>query len=287
MHDRCEVFELTLTLARKTSYQLTAIEPEYAREEDFAASARFSTRRVLKMQANNAGAVRRKSAKGIRRVLDNLARFPIRTGQSVARLLDPAYRLERQAHRKAAKLLSFERRRELATVPGMSSTHECELLFYLANTAPSGGTIVEIGAWKGKSAAWLIEGSTLRSDPLDLVSIDPHQLGSWEEFSETVRRFELERRGLRVLRTGSDVAAKNWNAPISLLWIDGDHDYEPVLRDIDGFAPHVLPGGFVVFDDATTGDCPGVPRAIADRMTNNPQFRHAGAIRHLELFQRL
>ena len=81
-------------------------------------------------------------------------------------------------------------------------------------------------------------------------------------------------------------AGKNWQRPISLLWIDGSHEYEDVLTDIEDFMPHVVPGGWVVFDDAHGGKFPGVERAIAERMLPRPGFRHVGAIKHFQLFQR-
>ncbi|MBN8626047.1 MAG: class I SAM-dependent methyltransferase [Planctomycetes bacterium] len=221
------------------------------------------------------------------RVLHNLAKFPARTTDSIGRWFAPQYRLEREALGEVETLLAPERRFQLESIEGMSSRKECVLLFSLALRAPQAGTIVEIGAWKGKSAAWLTEGSTLRNEPLPLVSIDPHGFGSWDAYQAVVREFELEQRGLTVMRTGSAEAGKYWKRPISLLWIDGDHDYEPVLADIDLFTPHVLPGAYVVFDDATTGDCPGVEQAIAERMLTNPTFQHIGPIRHLEVFQKL
>ncbi|MGC3970945.1 MAG: class I SAM-dependent methyltransferase [Pirellulales bacterium] len=221
------------------------------------------------------------------RVLQNLVKLPIRTTDSIGRWFAPQYRLEREALGEVDTLLSPERRFQLESLEGMSSKKECALLFSLALHAPQGGAIVEIGAWKGKSASWLTEGSNLRNEPLPLVSIDPHGFGSWETFQATVRELELEQRGLTVLRNGSAEAGQKWNRPISLLWIDGDHDYEPVLADIDLFVPHVLPGAYVVFDDATTGDCPGVEQAIAERMLTNKTFQHIGPIRHLEVFQKL
>lgn len=229
---------------------------------------------------------RQKSSSRLGRVLHNLVRMPARTSASLHRLFAPQYRLEREARSEVEARLAPDRLRQLKSLEGMSSSSECSLLFTLALQAPAGGTIVEIGAWKGKSAAWLTEGSTLRSDPLPLASIDPHGFGSWESFQATVRDFALEKRGLTIHRAGSADVGRTWNAPISLLWIDGDHDYEPVLRDIELFTPHVLPGAFVVFDDATTGMCPGVPRAIDERMHTNPAFRHVGPIRHLDVFQK-
>ena len=46
-------------------------------------------------------------------------------------------------------------------------------------------------------------------------------------------------------------AAKAWESPISLLWIDGDHSYEGARRDFECFERFVTPDGLVAFDDAT------------------------------------
>lgn len=42
---------------------------------------------------------------------------------------------------------------------------------------------------------------------------------------------------------------KKFNLPIHLLFIDGDHHYEAVKRDIEGWAPKVVQGGVVAFHD--------------------------------------
>jgi hypothetical protein len=38
-------------------------------------------------------------------------------------------------------------------------------------------------------------------------------------------------------------------SPIHLLFVDGSHEYEDVLRDFRGFAPHVAPGGTIALHD--------------------------------------
>jgi hypothetical protein len=37
---------------------------------------------------------------------------------------------------------------------------------------------------------------------------------------------------------------------VALLWIDGDHRYESVRRDIDSWWPHLRKGSLIAFDDA-------------------------------------
>ncbi len=220
------------------------------------------------------------------RLVRNLTMIPRRTASSVARRFDADFQFERLADRDVRRWLSRDRRRQLEDIPGWSSARECRLLAYLATQAPEGGDIVEIGAWKGKTTAWLVEGANQLASPPKVFSIDPHQRDSWRAFSETVHRFDLEHRGLKVRRNFSHDVGKLWRNPIALLWIDGCHEYEAVVLDIKDFAPHVLPGGWVVFDDAAGGVCPGVEKAIAEQMIGRDGFQQVATIRHLQLFRR-
>lgn len=228
----------------------------------------------------------RKPQHGMARALHNLLRFPARTVRTVGLLLDPNYRLEREAFRAVGQWMSRERRKQLEAVPGMSSTHECRLLAHLASMSPAGGDIVEIGAWKGKSTAWLVEGAQRQSHRPAIVSIDPHERQSWDDFSSTVRRFDLVGRGLTIHRAASHDVGRTWSRPIGLLWVDGCHEYEAVVRDIADFVPHVMPGGWVVFDDAAGGVFPGVEQAISEGMTPRGAFARLATIRHLQVFRR-
>jgi predicted O-methyltransferase YrrM len=222
------------------------------------------------------------------RLMRNLIRLPRRALDGLARRRDPAYRLQRDADRMVRRWIVPARLRELESIPGNTSARKCRLLAHLATQAPQGGCIVEIGAFKGKSTAWLVEAAGKRPDRPMVVSIDPHDpsgLDSWHEFSRTVERFGLTRRGLEVRRARSHDVGVHWDRPISMLWIDGSHEYHDVRTDIEDFVPHVIPGGWIVLDDARGGRFPGVERAVAELLCGRPGFRDVGAIKHFRLFQ--
>ena len=56
-----------------------------------------------------------------------------------------------------------------------------------------------------------------------------------------------------------------------LAFIDGDHSFEAVCRDIDNIEPILLPGGWLCFDDAFTS-YDGVDRAIRERVAENSAY---------------
>lgn len=218
------------------------------------------------------------------RLVRNLTRLPARTLESARRRRAPSYRYLKRAKARARRELDAETYRRLCAVPGNTSDWQCELLFYFADTAPAGdAAIVEIGAFKGKSTAWLGEAARRQKRPM--VSIDPLVEGSEQEFRQTVEAFDLA--SVATLhRAFSHDIGKDWDAPIGFLWIDGGHDYDTVKQDVLDFCPHVVPGGVVVFDDVNPGDFPGLVRAVDETIKQDPSYEHLGEIKNTGLYRR-
>ena len=86
------------------------------------------------------------------------------------------------------------------------------------------------------------------------------------------RAFESLRGSSRDEHVLARVARLVADAPVDLLFIDGDHSYEGVAADYRLYRPLVRPGGLIVFHDivpaATTGD----PRAGHRWVGGVPQF---------------
>ncbi|MEM7386976.1 MAG: class I SAM-dependent methyltransferase [Verrucomicrobiota bacterium] len=115
---------------------------------------------------------------------------------------------------------------------------------------------VEIGSAQGKSACFI--GAALRENGKGrLFAIDPHTETSWND-RESVDTLPILRKNLieagvdsqvEILRNTSSEAAKNWDHKIDLLFIDGDHSYDGVMRDWNLFIPHLNSFGTVIFHD--------------------------------------
>src|SRR5262249_54336425 len=146
--------------------------------------------------------------------------------------------------------------------------------------------------------ALLVDVAEGRPERPTVVSIDPHAdfpdyndaskiINTWAAYSTTVSRFGLKERGLEIQRAFSHDGGRTWQRPISFLWIDGGHENDDVIHDIEDFPSNVRPGGWIVFDDAQGGHYPGVERAIAERMIGRSGFRHLGAVKHFEVFQKV
>ena len=164
-------------------------------------------------------------------------------------------------------------------IEGFISDNEAEYLCMLAKKC--GGTIVEIGSWKGKSTVYLALGSKAGSGG-KVYSIDPHRdapdyTGAFGgEDTEPIFRENIKRAGVDDIVTPmvmkSEEAAKGWTQPISLLWIDGAHDYENVKKDFLSWAPYLREGGIIAFDDAINPRFPDVRKLVNEYIFPSSKF---------------
>lgn len=161
-------------------------------------------------------------------------------------------------------------------VEGWLATDEGRLLYRLAAAADPAGCIVEIGSWHGKSTIWLAAGA-MTGRGARVVAIDPHRgtyLRPEGESTEPVLRANLERAGVaeqtEVLVTTSEEAASSWSRPVSLLWIDGDHEYESARHDLELWTPHLLPDAVVALHD--TFVIPGPERVVREELIRTGRF---------------
>lgn len=163
---------------------------------------------------------------------------------------------------------------KLAALEGLISAEVGVCLADLAASVPPGLAIVEIGAYLGKSTAYLATGSVLgRGAPV--FSLDPWNLagnaGGRFGFNapDVLKRYlaQLESVGLleRVtpIRTFARDMARHWVRRIGLLYVDGSHTKADVREDWDLWSPFLVRGAVVAFDDCGTERNPGVAEVIA------------------------
>jgi len=131
------------------------------------------------------------------------------------------------------------------------------------------GVIVEIGAYKGRSAVTMgFAGSS------DIYSVDPFKERTLQDgsivpfnitdFATNIKKAGLEGRVNPIVMT-SKLARDHWtrnvSKPIKLLFIDGDHSYEHVCEDYELWNDLVIDGGWIIFHDYEPG-WPGVVKFV-------------------------
>jgi len=145
-------------------------------------------------------------------------------------------------------------------------------LAYWASRVPAGGRILEIGCGHGASTATLALAS---SGGVVIDAVDPFvpytetaaggtienvMEGNETDFQNTLHRYNVEHK-VRHLKFGSE-AVEPYLCPdgYDLAFVDANHSYETVTRDLCLTSPRLKPGGHLVVHDYTTR-FPGVIRA--------------------------
>lgn len=133
------------------------------------------------------------------------------------------------------------------------------------------GVFVEIGAWKGRSAAFLAVEIINSGKPIKLHVVDTFEGSANEPEHENDpelpvlravfdRNMEPVRHILTVHQLPSIEAASLFaDGSVSLVLIDAAHDDESVKADIAAWRPKVRPGGWLCGDDI---NWPGVRSAV-------------------------
>lgn len=129
--------------------------------------------------------------------------------------------------------------------------------------AVDGAHFVEVGCWKGRSAAFLGVEILKSGKNITLHCVD-HFLGSDEEAhqldGELPNLYKLFLKNMKPCvdagmkleiheLDSAGAAAQFKDASIDFVWLDAGHDYPSVKADLEAWMPKVKPGGYLGGDD--------------------------------------
>lgn len=145
-----------------------------------------------------------------------------------------------------------------------------EKLVLLSLAKASEGIYVEIGSFLGASSCFISEGIRQSGKDSQLYCIDTWENdamseGNRDTYAEFLRNTIKYKKFIRPLRGWSYEVAKNFDQPIDLIFIDGDHSYEGVKEDVDLWLPKLNSGAIVVMHDI--GWAEGVQRIVKEKIT--------------------
>jgi MMP 1-O-methyltransferase len=172
-------------------------------------------------------------------------------------------------------------------IPGFLADNEIRFLGALAACVPAKGAIVEIGSFKGKSTVMLASVAA-RYGRGPVVAIDPHaglsylgthvpqQDPTFNEFLASLKSVGVEQH-VDICRALSQDVARNWNRPIRLLWIDGDHSYQACKDDFDSFSPHLSDGAVIALHDSLNA-FEGPIRVFVEEILRSDRFGPSGFV---------
>lgn len=144
----------------------------------------------------------------------------------------------------------------------------------IVQTAPQKAHFVEVGVWKGRSAAFLAveiinSGKIITLDLVDTwdgsIEHQPLQEDVFEVFKKNIEPVVPY---VNIRRMDSLSAASTYkDKSLDFVFIDAAHDYENVKADILAWLPKVKPGGFLAGHDYPTW--PGVTQAVNEIIGEN------------------
>lgn len=186
----------------------------------------------------------------------------------------------------------------IRSIHGWLAREEAAALHHEAAAVGSGRWIVEIGSHHGRSTAALVTG---KPKDVRLVAIDPYPgSGGVEDmraFCRTMERIGAgpevglfwgtseEAARARQLVFAADQVPEAAKPEIGLLFVDGLHDRNSVLLDMELWEAFVARGGAVMFHDAFFRT--GTTLAVLQRHLLNSWFRYERSVCNMSIFRRV
>ena len=183
-----------------------------------------------------------------------------------------------------------------ASIDGWLSVDEAIELYELARALPhERPLVVEVGSWQGRSSVCLARGLAGKLAPR-LCCIDPFDASgdgaSADEYGARARRlggplrasFETNLRAagvdglVQVMQGRSHEHAAAWREPVDMVFLDGDHAYDAVKRDLQDWAARVRPGGYLALHDVVHAVHDGPRRALDELLRADPGWADAHTV---------
>jgi MMP 1-O-methyltransferase len=194
-------------------------------------------------------------------------------------------------------------------VKGFLDHEEGLRLYEIARDASRSGPCLEIGSYCGKSAIYL--GAGCRENNGILFSIDHHR-GSEEQqpgeayfdpalvnpvtfrldtlnaFRNTLEATDLENTVVPIVSC-SEVAARSWKTPLSLVFIDGGHSDASAAFDYHGWAGFLKKNGYLLIHDIFKDPAQGgqAPYRVYQEALMSGLYRELPMTRTLGVLQRV
>ncbi len=173
----------------------------------------------------------------------------------------------------------------------MLTEDEVDFLYRLGQINHCPGVIVEIGSFKGKSTVALARGAAA-THQAKVYAIDPHRIQPEEGYLEdtqaaflaNIKNGGVENQVVPMIMT-SEAAAKGWDKPVRLLWIDGDHRYEPSKLDFNLWEPYVVEGGIIAMHDTIRK--PGPKRVLWEKVFRSGCFQEIAIVDNITAMRKV
>jgi predicted O-methyltransferase YrrM len=198
---------------------------------------------------------------------------------------------------------------DIDQIKGFLAADEAQALYEQALQASKTGPVLEIGSYCGKSTIYL--GLACQRNNSTVFALDHHRgseehqrgeffhdpelyddgegvMDSFREFRRNIHLAGLDDVVVPVV-AGSEVAARHWQTPLAMVFIDGGHSLDAALTDYRCWTAHLMRGGVLaihdLFADAHAGG--QAPYAVYRMAQASGLFKNLGQVSSLGLLERL
>lgn len=157
------------------------------------------------------------------------------------------------------------------------------LISNIIEKLPNNSKCVEVGSWKGKSAAYTCEQIIKSKKKIHLVCVDtwegsvehrgyPNLHRLYDIFIKNMKPFEKYYTPIRM--TSMEAVKLYEDESIDFIFIDASHEYEDVKDDINNWFPKLKKGCIISGDDYGNPGFPGVQKAVDEFFVNTDMDLH-------------
>ena len=198
---------------------------------------------------------------------------------------------------------------DIDQIKGFLAEDEAQALYQHALACSEAGPVLEIGSYCGKSTIYL--GLACRQNGGTVFALDHHRgseehqqgeffhdpdlydsgeglMDTFKEFRRNIRNAGLDTNVVPIV-AGSEEAARHWQTPLAMVFIDGGHSLDAALSDYRCWTAHLMRGGILaihdLFDDAHEGG--QAPYAVYRMARASGLFEDLGQVNTLGLLRRL
>ncbi len=194
-------------------------------------------------------------------------------------------------------------------IKGFLAPDEAEALYRHALAASREGPVLEIGSYCGKSTLYL--GLACRQNAGTVFALDHHrgseehqpgeffhdpelfdagegQVDTFREFRRNMTAAGLDDTVVPVV-AGSEAAARHWQTPLAMVFIDGGHSLEAALTDYRCWTAHLQRGGILAIHDLFADAHEGgqAPYAVYRMARASGLYEDLGQVNTLGILRRL
>ena len=172
-------------------------------------------------------------------------------------------------------------------MPGKCNAEAMTYLCELAQDLDAEGWLIDLGTYHGRSAMVLVQATLRGRKGRYIITVDNYtegpdakdpSAGNPPDFWLVKNRLKCRSRVHFVYGDVAEVPPICQGQPIALVFADADHSEEGTRAVIETWAPLIVPGGLMVFDDYGNDRWPDVKPTVDEMMGDWEKVGQVGSV---------